>query len=46
MARDIIENHEYRAREVPSEYRTKKEEELLNEKIRDLEKKNPELDLT
>ena len=44
MARDFLENHKYNARDfVP---RTPFEEEELNHKIREIQRKNPDIDLT
>lgn len=46
MARDVIENKPGFTREDPSNKRTKAEEEALNEKIRALQKENPDIDYT
>lgn len=44
MARDYFENHKFNDRS--SIKRTPLEEAELNDKIRDIQRKNPDLDLT
>lgn len=46
MTRDVLENHPYNARTQDAFTRTEQEEADLNEKIRKLQRENPDMDLT
>lgn len=46
LARNVIEDKKYNARTVEAYGRNASEEEALNERIRELQKQNPNMDLT
>jgi hypothetical protein len=46
QARDVIENKEFNTRRSATAKRTQKEEEVLNDRIRLLQKENPHIDYT